>query len=98
MSKKQGIAIVDVSVAALKPAAYNPRKISKESFAQLKESITRFQVVDPIIVNSAPRRKNIVIGGAMRLKAAKELGHKTIPVVYVDIPDIKREQELNLRL
>jgi DNA modification methylase len=34
----------------------------------------------------------------MRLRAAKELGHTTIPVVYVHIPNIEKEQELNLRL
>lgn len=86
------------SLGVLKPAAYNPRKISPEALAQLKESISRYSVVDPLIVNSAPKRKNVVIGGHMRLKAAKELGHKTIPVVYVSIPDIEREKELNLRL
>lgn len=86
------------SLGVLKPAAYNPRKISPEALAQLKESITRYSVVDPLIVNSAPKRKNVVIGGHMRLKAAKELGHKTIPVVYLNIPDIEREKELNLRL
>jgi len=86
------------SLGVLKPAAYNPRKISPEALAQLKESITRYSVVDPLLVNSAPKRKNVVIGGHMRLKAAKELGHKTIPVVYLNIPDIEREKELNLRL
>lgn len=94
----KNIIIVYVPVATLHPAEYNPRKISKEAFAQLKESITRFQMVDPIIVNAAPKRKNVVIGGHMRLRAAKELGHKVIPVVYVDIPDVEREKELNLRL
>jgi DNA modification methylase len=29
---------------------------------------------------------------------AKELGYETVPVVYVDIPDISKEKELNLRL
>lgn len=96
MSKDINIAYV--SVSALRPADYNPRKISKEALAQLKESITLFQMVDPIIVNSAPKRKNVVIGGHMRLRAAKELGHKTVPVVYVNIPDITKEKELNLRL
>jgi DNA modification methylase len=86
------------SLGVLKPAAYNPRKISPEALAQLKESITRYSVVDPLLVNSAPKRKNVVIGGHMRLRAAKELGHKTIPVVYLNIPDIEREKELNLRL
>lgn len=90
--------IVYVPISKLKPSEYNPRKISKESLEQLKESIKRFQVVDPIIVNAAPNRKNIVIGGHMRLRGAKELGFKEIPVVYVNIPNIKQEQELNIRL
>jgi DNA modification methylase len=92
------LSIVYVPVGDLKPAEYNPRKISKESLTQLKESIARFELVDPVIVNGAPKRKNIVIGGHMRLRAAKELGHKTVPVVYVQIPSLKKEQELNLRL
>lgn len=90
--------IVYVPIKELKPSEYNPRKISKESLEQLKESIQRFQMVDPIIVNAAPNRRNIVIGGHMRLRGAKELGFKEIPVVYVKIPDLKKEKELNLRL
>src|SRR3989344_3565471 len=90
--------IVYVPIRELKPSEYNPRKISKESMEQLKESIKRFRMVDPIIVNSAPTRKDVVIGGHMRLRGAKELGLKEIPVVYVNIPDIKQEKELNLRL
>lgn len=92
------VSIKYVSLRVLKPAAYNPRKISPEALAQLKESITRYSMIDPIIVNSAPKRKNIVIGGHQRLRAAKELGHKTIPVVYINISDIEREKNLNLRL
>jgi len=94
--KKLGIAYVPIK--QLKPSEYNPRKISKESLEQLRESITRFQIVDPIIVNAAPNRRNIVIGGHMRLRGAKELGFKEIPVVYVNIPDLAQEKELNLRL
>ena len=96
MNKK--LNIVYVPVGALKPAEYNPRKISKEALGQLKESLSRFDLVDPIIVNGASKRKNIVIGGHMRLRAAKELGHKTVPVVYVNIPKLDKEKELNLRL
>ena len=92
------ISIVYVPVSELKPADYNPRKSSKEALSQLKESITRFSVVDPIIVNSAPKRKGVVIGGHMRLRAARELGHENVPVVYVRIADIEKEKELNLRL
>lgn len=94
----QDLKIVHIPITTLKPATYNPRKISKKSLGQLKESISSFSVVDPIIANDAPKRKNIVIGGHMRLRAAKELGYKTIPVVYVTIPSLEREKELNLRL
>ena len=40
----------------------------------------------------------MVIGGHFRLKVAKDLGYTEIPVVYVDIPDIEKEKELNIRL
>ncbi len=95
---KQDIKIVYVPVGRLRPAEYNPRKISDDALVQLKESISRFQMIDPVIVNSAPKRKDIVIGGHMRLRAAKELGCKSVPVVYVNIPSIEKEKELNLRL
>src|SRR3989344_9649539 len=90
--------IVYVLISELKAAIYNPRKWSKEQMGHLVESFRRFGCADPIIVNSAPGRKNIVIGGHMRLKAAKELGMKELPVVYLNIPDEKKEKELNDRL
>lgn len=87
-----------VPAAGLKPAEYNPRKHDKEAAEQLKESIRRFGLVDPLVVNEAPQRQNIVIGGHFRLEVAKEMGIETIPVVYVNIPELEREKELNLRL
>jgi DNA modification methylase len=93
-----GIKIEYVNPAILKPSEYNPRKASQAQVEQLTESIKRFGLVDPIIANSAPTRKNIVIGGHFRLRIAQDLKHKTVPVVYVNIPDIKQEQELNIRL
>lgn len=87
-----------IAVELLKPADYNPRKWSETSIKKLKKSIQRFGLVDPIIVNGNPKRKNIVIGGHFRLKVTKDIGHKEVPVVYVDIPSIKKEKELNLRL
>jgi len=85
-------------ISVLKPSAYNPRKWNDKAMADLKESISRFGVVDPIIANNASNRLNIVIGGHFRLAALKELGHQKAPVVFVNIPDIKKEQELNIRL
>ena len=98
MDQTQNIKTVLVKVTDLTPSDYNPRKWSKEQVEQLKESIQRFGIVDPIIANSADNRKNIIIGGHFRLEVAKQLGYKEVPVVYVNIPEIERERELNLRL
>src|SRR6185295_7071281 len=92
------IHIVEVPINELIASEYNPRKHSKEQMDQLKESITKFGMVDPVICNSAPERKNIIIGGHFRAEAAKELGMQTVPVVYINIPDIEKEKELNIRL
>jgi len=92
------IQIVNISVNEIKVADYNPRTWSTEQTESLTESITRFGLVDPIICNSAPRRKNVCIGGHFRLHIAKELGYKEFPVVYVNIPELEKEKELNLRL
>lgn len=97
MNKEQ-LSIVQVSTNELTNATYNPRKHNSDQANQLKESIKRFGMVDPIICNAAPERKNIVIGGHFRLKVAKEMGIETVPVVYVNIPDLEKEKELNLRL
>lgn len=84
--------------AGLKPAEYNPRKHDKAAADQLKESIRRFGAVDPIIVNEAKGREGIVIGGNFRLEVLKELGYEQVPVVFVNIPEIEKEKELNIRL
>lgn len=88
----------EVNINDLKPSEYNPRQATEKEYYDLRASIQRFGLVDPIIANSAEARKNIIIGGHFRWRVARELGFKTVPVVYVNIPDIDRERELNIRL
>lgn len=94
----QKISVVYVSIDKLNAAPYNPRKWDQPSLGRLKQSIKEHGFVNPILVNSAPGRKQIVIGGHMRLQAARELGLTEVPVVYTSIPNIKIEQALNLKL
>ena len=90
--------IEQIPIKELKPATYNPRKWDEKIISDMTESIKHFGLCDPLIVNGAPTRKNILIGGHLRLKVATLLGFTEVPVVYLDIPEIEREQELNLRL
>lgn len=92
------IKIVQVEINQLKPSTYNPRHWTQDQIKKLKRSIKRFGFVDPIIANSNSNRKNIVIGGHFRLEIAKQLGFKEVPVIYLNLPDIEKEKELNLRL
>ncbi len=94
---KEKLKIYYVPISQLKVATYNPRKISEIAMEQLKESIRQHSMVDPIIVNSHPARKNVVVGGHQRLAACKALGYKEVPVVYVRLT-LEQEKSLNLRL
>jgi DNA modification methylase len=97
-SLAEGLKISYLPADRLLNADYNPRTWDKNALEQLKESIRRYGLVDPLIANNAPNRRNILIGGHMRLAAIKELGIKEVPVVFVCIPDIDKERELNIRL
>ena len=52
-----------IKLTEIKPAGYNPRKISEEDFKKLKNSIKTFGLTDPIIVNL---KNNTIIGGHQR--------------------------------
>jgi ParB family chromosome partitioning protein len=85
-----------VPITSLKLAIYNPRKWNEVQIQGLKESISRFGLIDPLICNSAAGRENVVIGGHFRLKVAKDLGYESMPVVYVNIPELDFIAERNL--
>lgn len=95
---KDKIQIQYVPNESLKFAEYNPRKISETDLDGLIASLSEFGTVDPLLVNNAPGREGIVIGGNQRLLALRKLGQTEVPVVFLTIPNLDREKELNIRL
>lgn len=87
-----------VLVSDIKICEYNPRTHTKEEAEQLKKSISEYGICEPLILNSAPERRNILIGGNFRLEVLKEMDYKEVEVVYINIPDIEKEKDLNIRL
>jgi DNA modification methylase len=81
-------------LADLKPAPYNPRKISPQALKGLTASIKRFGLVQPIVLN---RRSGLVVGGHQRIEALKAAGEKDADVVVVDLSP-KDERALNVTL
>lgn len=90
--------IIQVPISELNPTEYNPRQISDHDKTQLRQSLEKFGFVEPLVVNCAGNRKNIIIGGHQRFFVAQEMNLESVPVYFVNIPEIEREKELNIRL
>ena len=89
--------IENVKISDLKPAPYNPRKLSEKQKSEIYDSLTEFGFVDPVIVNRYKGRENFIIGGHQRVKVWGEMGNDEVPVFYVSLPE-EKERRLNLRL
>jgi len=85
--------ITKVKISELKQAEYNPRRMTNKQYEDLKNSLEKFGLIDPIIINS----DNTVIGGHQRLKIVRELGASEVPTVRVNLSK-EDERELNIRL
>ena len=89
--------IINVNIKNINISEYNPRKLSPVDKKQLKLSIEKFGIVDPLILNNNISRKNILIGGHQRLKICKELKYDKVDCVILDLTK-EEERELNIRL
>jgi hypothetical protein len=81
-------------IADLMPASYNPRKATKKQEDNLKKSLEKFGVVEPIVFN---KQTGCIVGGHFRIRELKKLGYTEVECVIVDLP-IEDEKELNIRL
>jgi len=92
---KHGIMKIEKKkISDLKPAKYNPRKSTQKQEENLKASLTKFGVVEPIVFNE---KTGNIVGGHFRIRELKKLGHKEVDCVIVDL-DEQDEKELNIRL
>lgn len=96
-TKNNKIKTESVDINKLIPSVYNPRRLTESQEKHLTESIKRFGLIDPIILNKHSGREFVVIGGHMRLKVAKKLGYKEVPAIFLDLEE-EKEKELNIRL
>ncbi len=80
-----------LKISEIKNNPNNPRLIKDDKFKKLVQSIKEFpEMLDAreIVVNT----DNIILGGNMRFKAAKEAGLKEVPVKIVDWSEDKQRQ------
>jgi DNA modification methylase len=74
-------------ITNIKPNPRNPRVIKDERFDKLCTSLREFPEMlekRPLVCFTDTDGKYVVLGGNMRLKAAKEIGLKELPIVLAD--------------
>ena len=86
--------IEHVPLDSLKPDAANPRRIGTAELEALTRSLREYGFVQPVL---ALRSDRTVVGGHQRLLAARKLGLKEVPVIWLDI-SLERARVLNLAL
>ncbi len=73
----------------------NPRTLSKDQEAHLRESLINFGQCEPIVIN----KNNLIIGGHQRVRTLKKIGYTKVDCY---VPEVllneKQVQELSIRL
>lgn len=72
--------VVRMLVSLLIPFVGNSRTHSREQITQIAKSIAKFGFVNPILMGP----DNVIIAGAGRLLAARQLGMTEVPVIVLD--------------
>ncbi len=72
--------MVEVAVSSLKPYDRNAKKHGEKQIEKLKASIEEFGFLTPCLID----KENNIIAGHGRVMAAKELGLKAVPCVYIE--------------
>ncbi|MHB8376670.1 MAG: site-specific DNA-methyltransferase [Dehalococcoidia bacterium] len=93
-ARTEPMTIEHVAIDDLRPDAANPRRISDAELEALTRSVREWGFVQPVLVRRADRT---VIGGHQRLLAARKLGIKTVPVIFLDLA-VEQARLLNLAL
>ncbi|MCB0363418.1 MAG: DNA modification methylase, partial [Bdellovibrionales bacterium] len=83
----------EAKICDLKVAEYNPRKISDKEIGNLKRSLKKYGLIQPIVIN----KDKTVISGHQRIRAWREMGNDTVPVIQLDITK-NEEKALNLAM
>jgi DNA modification methylase len=91
---------MNVAINKIKPNPKNPRTIKDDKFNKLVKSIQEFpQMLEkrPLVCFTDTDGMFVVLGGNMRLKAAKEVGLKELPILLADDWTEEQKQEFLIK-
>ena len=91
----EGRELRELNISDVLPNRFQPRlKFEQESLDQLAESISKFGVIEPVVVRPVGNKFEIV-AGERRYKASKLASKSTIPAIVINLSD-KDSEELAL--
>lgn len=77
--------IVEVPIVDLVPYAKNANVHSNTQIDQIANSISEFGFIDPVGIWENPQGELEIVEGHGRVLAAKRLGYKELPVIYLNV-------------
>ncbi|NOX36163.1 MAG: ParB/RepB/Spo0J family partition protein [Calditrichaeota bacterium] len=89
--------VQEIEVALIEPNPFQPRSdYNPEALEELKESIKEKGIIQPILVRPIGDGRYQVVAGERRLRAAIELGLKTVPIRVREVSSNEEMLELAL--
>ncbi len=79
--------VIEIPVAELREAPWNPNAMDPHMAYRLTASITRFGLVENLVVRSMPDGTKQVLSGNQRLQVIKDLEYEKAPCVIVELDD-----------
>ena len=80
---------VDISTTKLRPAPWNPNQMGETMMERLRESISRYGLVEPLVVRPLDDVFYEVLSGNQRLRVLQGMDLKSVPCVEVELNDTK---------
>jgi ParB family transcriptional regulator, chromosome partitioning protein len=81
--------ITDIPLDLLKEASWNPNRMDAAMLARLKLSISRFGLVENLVVRPIGDGNYEILSGNHRLKLLREMRTPTAPCLIVELDDVK---------
>ncbi|MFC2070408.1 ParB/RepB/Spo0J family partition protein [Chloroflexota bacterium] len=77
----------EIDIENLQQAPWNANQMDKAGINRLKESLSRYGLVEPLVVRPLTKSGYQILSGNQRLKAITDLGIKKVPCVVVELND-----------
>jgi ParB family chromosome partitioning protein len=78
---------VDLPMQSLNEAPWNPNQMDHTASERLKESLSRYGLVQPLVVRRTGKSRYEVLNGNQRLRVMREANIRHIPCVVVELDD-----------